>query len=224
MKKTTSIIFAFSLLSTGVCKINAQDFQFKWSISTFCCGGYSVAIERNHLKRNIQFTKLDKQPITLTKRISKKDCDSLFDFLLGYNFTLKGSTITHTDTIYFDTISLPDKERVIINDEIHRKELLDAFGYYPDAKSNRYYNISMFSKSWTDGTNYNGEFFTNNAYKKYDVYCKRLDKSDFKLNMLIFDLLSRYYENVNLMELKKEILNDKPNDIIIPKTSALSDL
>jgi hypothetical protein len=205
------IIAIFILLAGQNCF--CQDFVFSWRVWPFSYNSYSVRIIKNGSKKIIVIKDSWSNDSTV-KKLKKVDCDSLVNFLNNYNFRHKGSSISHPYKEYFNTVFLHDSNWVVLNNDTIRKSSIRPMGYYFDPDSNRYYEERWWGISWTDGNTYEGEYITDSFSKHFKVYCARIEPNEYKLNLIILELILKYNKRNDYSILKNIIVSDKPGKII----------
>jgi len=200
------------ILILSICLSNlvySQDFSFTWNISPSLAGRYyTVKINQNDSKREIQLRETVSKQFR-TKKIDKKDCDSLFSFLCKYDFSDKGSNTIAGPKFreYIDIKWMPDSNWVILQNDTVRRDLLEI-KYIYDKSQKKYYGEAQMMNTYTDGTDYFGEFITPNTERKFKIYCVRLTDKDYELNILIYGLVVKYFNE--RPDLLKMIESDRP--------------
>ena len=192
--------------------VKSQDFEFTWETSLFPTGKYKLTILRNGNKRTIEIfqNQYSGEKLTINK-LKKEDCDSVYQFLMEYDFPIKGSTVYGPKIReYHETIILPDTNWLIVNGDSLRKEIMWVRGYEFDLDSNKCYSESQMITSWTDGNDYEGKLTTSSGVKSFSVYCARVSKLDYDLNRLIYNLIIKYDKINNYEILRENIESEKP--------------
>jgi len=212
MKKTLIILIVLSV------KINisfSQDLKFKWNVWPSFESGYEVIVEKNDSKCFLYITNGNEKE-SLKKEIPVKDIDSLMTFLESYEFPYRGSSIKDTIRTYYITKVLTKKNLVSANGLIINLEQLPfkkGLNYYEyDKKLKKCYVEEIICYTFNDGTTYDGEFTTPNSKRTSSVYCVRLSTIDYKLNLMILDLVEKYDTNCQFIGLRRCIESDKPKN------------
>ena len=210
MNKQISI-FLFIILF--ISNAFSQDTEFQWQLSPWFNHANSVKIKNNN---NINFSivmNMPKADDSICSKISKTDCDSLMTFLSNYSFKSKGScVILGVNKEYQNTKLLNDSNWILLNGDSIRFTMLRRIGLMFDKDTNKYYYEVEKMTNWTGWpTNYRGRFFINNQIKKkYDIDSGRISEEDYKLNMIIRNLIKKYFPNQDNSFLLKNIESDKP--------------
>lgn len=204
-------IIALILFILTTNSILSQAIAFKWKES---CMGYrnTLNIEKKGTKYYMQLTSSSLNKSIKTK-IKADESEKIFSLLDEYDFPLKGNFFKDTTRTYYNTELLADSNWVFVNGDSIRIELMELIpikGYSYDKKLKKCYSELGKCIIWTDGTTYDGEYTTPITVKKYSVYCSRISEKDYKLNLLIAELIRKYDKEKAFTRLIKEIESDRP--------------
>jgi hypothetical protein len=186
--------------------------MFKWQIWPSFNKGYTVFIDRTD---NNGFMLINEDGTSrFTKRkVSKKDCDRLNDVLETYEFPHKPSSLLGSvSREYYDTKVQSDTSWVIIDSDTIRRSLAWAHGYFYDRDSAKYYTEQRKVDACSDGILYEGECLRNGIKKTFSVHSCYLSSSDYKLNLLVCDLMIKYNRNNYFIWLRQVIDSDRPGN------------
>lgn len=207
-------LFILILLFLNTNKLFSQEIHFKWDISPSFGNIDGVIFEKQGHHCYLQIIK-NSFIKSSKKKIQNEDFDNLITFLDNYEFPNKqNNEICDTIRIYYETKFLPDTNWVYANgDSLLLKKL-------PYSKRNYYYEFDKKLKkcyceyrtchTFTDGTNYKGEYIKPNIIKYYGVISARLSINDYKLNMIVLKLVRKYCRKADCVLLKKLVEKDKP--------------
>ncbi len=211
--KINKLILLFILIFVSIIT-KSQDFEFYWETFLFPTGHYRLTVLRNGKKSTIEIFQNQYSGKKLTtKKLKKEDCDSVYQFLMEYDFPVKGSTVYGPKIReYHETVTLPDTNWLIVNGDSLRKEIMWVRGYEFDLDSNKCYSESQMISSWTDGNDYEGKLTTSAGVKLFSVYCARVSKLDYDLNRLIYNLIIKYDKINNYEILRENIESEKPRN------------
>jgi hypothetical protein len=202
-----SIIILLGFLSFSVFP---QNFEFKWSISENNNEGFEVTVNRSLNSQTI-LIKTKKIADSTLNHISDMDCDTLFNFCGNYNYRYVSNTQLKAIIHYHDTTLNDEKNRIIINGQAIRPELMPAFGYLLDSTSGRFYRTESFSERICSGGNvFSGYFKQNREIKTYSIFSEFTEKGDRELNTIVYYLIEKYNTKFNLQKLDSILKNTKP--------------
>jgi hypothetical protein len=211
MQKLTFLVFPLLICSN---LLFCQDYSFTWKISPSLAGGpYTITVTRSG---NYRFINLQNQyeHLDISRKIDGPDVDSLYQFLVKYDFKDKGSNIISgaTNKDYAKTTLLPDSAWVVINGDTLRKDYVEL-RYSFDDSSKTFYAEQHKVAVCGDGTHYEGNFTTRDVTKEYNIYCAHLNDIDFQLNQLIEKLVIKYFKEDQYKILIWMINLDKPRKL-----------
>jgi hypothetical protein len=193
--------------------INAfsQDSEFEWKNWPSFGNSYTIEIKNINSNCIIQIKDSWKKDSICTK-MSKIDCDSLILFLSKYSFKTKGNCFTYGNVgkEYQKTRTLKDKDWIILNGDSVRLIGALSLGLKFDKEANKYYYETISHNCITDGTTYEGRFQMNNQIKNFSIHSGRISDEDYRLNMIMFNLIRTYSTEKNYSILLKDIERDKP--------------
>lgn len=188
----------------------SQNFEFTWETDLFSFENFEVKVIKDGHKRHIKI-KATWTKDSVRSRISRNDCDSLYNFCRIYDFPKENNIVDQTYRVYVDTISIKDPDRVLINgDTVYKARIMDH-GYRWSSDSNKFYYEDGYEYDFTDGDMFNGMFATKGDTLKYCIYSPRINKEDFALNRFVFYLMQKYNREIVLAPLKHRIIVDKPS-------------
>ncbi len=211
--KINKLMLLFILIFVSIIA-KSQDFEFYWETFLFPTGHYKLTVLKNGNKSTIEIFQNQYSGEKLTnKKLKKEDCDSVYQFLMEYDFPVKGSTVYGPKfREYHETVVLADTNWLIVNGDSIRKEIMWVRGYEFDLDSNKCYSEIQRVSSWTDGNTYKGVFLTSDGEKSFSVYCDRVSNQDYNLNRMVYNLISKYDKMNNYEILRKNIESDKPRN------------
>ncbi|MEI6754053.1 MAG: hypothetical protein WCK78_12925 [Paludibacter sp.] len=188
----------------------AQNYTFTWKLSC-SLGGQPDEVTITRIDSLATINYLGPKIKATSQRFPKVDSDSLTRFLSTYVFENRTSNTIIKDIKreYFETKFLPDGERAVVNnDTLHLNTRY--IQYYFDPELKKYYHENYCRIDFTDGSNYIGEYITNQGVKKFDIYCAQINEKDYELNKMIIRFINRYFKEINIKRLEKDIVSDKP--------------
>ena len=201
-------LIIFILLILQIEFASSQDFEFYWQIFT-SNNYYSVRIV-NYKSKSTIMIKETFEDESIMNKLKKNDSDTLVSLLNKYNFPIKGNKTYTITKEYKNTIKLPDTNFLLVNGDTIIKDNMWLDNYEFDNDSNKVYNYFLFCKAGSGGTTYKGYYKTKDEYKKYSVYCSRISILDYKLNMFVYYLISKYFSKTKYTDVHENIKTNKP--------------
>ena len=194
----------------------SQNSQFIWNRNTMGLSD-NIQIEKKNSKCFLTISNSYSHK-SLRKKIKPDECNKLFEFLDNYEFPYKwNSELRDTLRTYYDTKILPDTNWIYANgDSINLKKLPytkhNEYYYEYDKKLKKCYCDFIRCHLFNDGSSYTGEYIKQDKKRTYNIYCMRLSPNDYKLNMILMDLIAKYDKGGKFMKLKKNVESDKPRN------------
>ena len=207
MKKMILIMLFMSLIINS---IFCQNFEFIWQIEPSFIEKYSVTITRGDSNSKIRIQVADSKDVIISQ-LDKTETDSLYCYLEKISFRNKGRAIQQPPKRkYYDSQTSLDGKWIYINGDTLKKEDLNNKRYVFDSDSNKYYKVLYMSISFNEGTMYTGLFTTQEEIKEFKIHSVRINEEEYRLNLMMLDLILKYYKTGDLSELKELIESEKP--------------
>lgn len=206
-------IILFFIHSAG--NVWCNDLIFVWRVYSFPSHYYRVEILKETEKQySIRYFTTSNRAKD-SARILTADVIRLENLINQYTFPVKGNTYTYPDKYTAaKVISLPDTAWVLYESDSVRRELLFLRDVYFLPDSGGYYKLfSGMNISWTDGSGFSGEWFTKQCIKSFDVYGTRTSDADFMLNLFMYGLVIKYFDDRDFTKLFSIIYENAPTGL-----------
>lgn len=203
------VILIITIFWISLSEVLSQDFVFTWRVYPFAGESFNITVFRKEKKMFLKVVETYSKDSLITK-ISKIDCDSLYNFCINYSFPTKGNTITHIYREYFDTVEYGDKDRIILNGDTIFRARFERYYLKWDNDSNKLYREQEYYIHITDGDTYFGTFKTDTVHFRYSVHSGRIDENDYALNLLVVYLMKKYNKGMQLERFIKAVEYNKP--------------